>query len=120
MAQIKNEKQYKAMMARIDELFFATDENTPEDDPRLMELDMLSQLVEEYEKEYCPIETPSLSETLHERMTENNWNQKELAALLQITAPRLSAILSGKSNPTFEQARTISSKLNIDPAIVLG
>ena len=51
MAQIKNEKQYKAMMARIDELFFATDENTPEDDPRLMELDMLSQLVEEYEKE---------------------------------------------------------------------
>ena len=120
MAQIKNERQYKAIMARIDELFFATDENTPEDDPRLMELDMLSALVEEYEKEVCPIETPSLSATMHERMVENNWNQKEMAALLQMTAPRLSAILSGKTNPTFEQARTISSKLNIDPAIVLG
>lgn len=120
MAQIKNDKQYKAIMARIDELFFATDENTPEDDPRLMELDMLSQLVEEYEKEICPIEAPSLSSTMHERMTEYNWSQKDLAAFLQMTAPRLSAILSGKSNPTFEQARTISSKLNIDPAIVLG
>ena len=51
MAQIKNEQQYKAMMARIDALFFETDENTPADDPRLLELDLLSSLVEEYEKE---------------------------------------------------------------------
>ena len=42
MAQIKDEKQYKAMMARIDELFFETD-------------DLLSALVEEYEKEHYPI-----------------------------------------------------------------
>ncbi len=59
MAQIKDEKQYKAMMARIDELFFETDENTPADDVRLQELDLLSALVEEYEKEHFPIETPS-------------------------------------------------------------
>lgn len=55
MAQIKDEKQYKAMMARIDELFFETDENTPADDIRLQELDLLSALVEEYEKEQYPI-----------------------------------------------------------------
>lgn len=29
---------------------------TPSDDPRLIELDMLSALVEEYEKEVCPIQ----------------------------------------------------------------
>ena len=55
MAQIKDEKQYKAMMARIDELFFETDENTPADDLRLQELDLLSALVEEYENEHYPI-----------------------------------------------------------------
>jgi len=55
MAQIKDEKQYKAMMARIDELFFETDENTPADDLRLRELDLLSALVKEYEKEHYPI-----------------------------------------------------------------
>ena len=31
MAQIKDEKQYNAIMARIDQLFFETDENTPAD-----------------------------------------------------------------------------------------
>lgn len=54
MAQIKTEQQYKAIMARIDELFFSTDESTPSDDPRLLELDMLSSLVEDYEKEHLP------------------------------------------------------------------
>ncbi len=50
MAQIKNEQQYAAIMRRIDSLFFETGENTPSDDPRLVELDLLSELVEEYEK----------------------------------------------------------------------
>ena len=60
MAQIKDEKQYKAMMARIDELFFETDENTSAEDPRLQELDLLSALVEEYENEHFPTGTPRL------------------------------------------------------------
>lgn len=120
MAHIKNEEQYNAMMARIDQLFFETNEKTPADDPRLMELDLLSSLVEEYEKEHSPIETPSLAKTLNERMADNEWTQKELAGRLGMTAARLNAILSGKANPTYEQARTISESLNIDPAIVLA
>lgn len=120
MAQIKNEKQYKAVLARIDQLFFETDENTSSDDPRLQELDLLSALVEEYEQEHYPIEPPSLCETLNARLTENSWSQKEMAKFLGMTAPRLSDILSGKVNPTFEQARIISTRLNIDPAIVLA
>lgn len=120
MAHIKNEEQYKAMMARIDQLFFETDENTPAEDPRLLELDLLSSLVEEYEKEHFPFETPSLSKTLNERLADNNWTQKEMAGLLGMTAARLNAILSGKANPTYEQARTISQRLDIDPAIVLA
>ena len=55
MAQIKNENQYKAIMARVEELLFETDENTPADDARLQELDLLSALVEEYENEHYPI-----------------------------------------------------------------
>ncbi|MBQ9194039.1 MAG: helix-turn-helix domain-containing protein [Bacteroidales bacterium] len=120
MAHIKNEEQYKAMMARIDQLFFETNEKTPADDPRLMELDLLSSLVEEYEKEHFPIETPSLAKTLNERLADNEWTQKEMAGRLGMTAARLNAILSGKANPTYEQARTISESLKIDPAIVLA
>ena len=120
MVRIENEKQYQAMMACIEELFFSTDENTPDDDPRLLELDMLASLVEEYEKEHYPIKLPSLTDTMNARLSENHWTQKEMASLLGMTAARLNAILSGKANPTFEQARTISSRLGIDPAIVLA
>ena len=115
MAQIKDEKQYKAVMSRIDELFFQTDENTGPDDPRL-----LSALVEEYEKEKYPIQIPSLPETMSARLEEYNMTQREMAVFLGMTASRLNAILGGKANPTFEQAKVISSRLNIPPAIVLA
>lgn len=120
MAQIKSKKQYDAIMARIDEIFFATDENTPKDDNRLLELDVLSAMVEEYEQEHYPIQTPSLSETIEERMNERHYSQKELASLLGISAPRLCDIISRKKTPTYNQARIISQKLDIDPTIVLA
>ena len=49
MAQIRNKETYEAVMKRIDALFSETDENTDPSDPRLLELDLLSELVEEYE-----------------------------------------------------------------------
>ena len=73
-----------------------------------------------YEQEHYPIEVPTLTETMNARLSENNWSQKEMAALLGMSASRLNAILSGKVNPTFEQAKRISSRLNISPAIVLA
>lgn len=84
MSHINNEKQYRAMMARIDELFFQTDESTPADDPRLLELEVLSSVVEEYEKEHFPIEAPSLTATMNSRLSENNWSQREMAAILAL------------------------------------
>lgn len=50
MERILDDKQFKATMDRIDELFFTTNESTPLTDPRLQELDRLSASVEEYEK----------------------------------------------------------------------
>ena len=118
MAQIKNEIQYKAIMRRIDELFFSTDENTPADDPKLLELDALSALVEEYE--HFPIATPTLAVTLQDRMARDHLSQKDLSTILGISTPRLSEIMTGKKTPTYNQARTMVQKLDIDPAIVLS
>ena len=111
---IKTEADYNNALKRIEQLFDA-EPSTPEAD----ELELLATLVELYEKEHFPIETPSLAKTLNERMADNEWTQKEMASRLGMTAARLNAILSGKANPTYEQARTISESLNIDPAIVL-
>ena len=120
MAHIKTEKEYAAIMARIDQLFFETNEDTPSDDPHLIELDMLSALVEEYEKEVCPIQPPSLAEMIVFRMHEMNLSQKELSKILDMTAPRLSEIINGRKDPTYKQAQKIATTLKIDASIVLA
>lgn len=120
MAHIKTEKEYAAIMARIDQLFFETNEDTPSDDPRLIELDILSALVEEYEKEVCPIQPPTLAEMIVFRMHEMNLSQKELSKILDMTAPRLSEIINGRKDPTYKQAQKIATTLKIDASIVLA
>jgi hypothetical protein len=56
MATIKNETEYNAIMQRIEELIVLTDDNTPKQDKSLIELDILSELVEEYEDIHFPID----------------------------------------------------------------
>ncbi|SRR5574344_1220774 len=120
MNKIQNEIAYEATMERIEELLPLVDENTPLSDKNLIELDLLSGLVAEYEDEHYPIQPPSLSEVLKLRMYEMGISQKNLAKLLDISPSRVSDFLSGRSEPTLKTARDISKKLNIDANIVLG
>ena len=70
--------------------------------------------------EAFPIETPSLASVIQHRMHEMKLSQKELAAILGMTAPRLCDILNGKKEPTFQQARQIAAELRIDADIILA
>lgn len=49
MSQIKSEAAYRAAMKRIDELLKVVNASTPTDAPNYLELDMISDMVEEYE-----------------------------------------------------------------------
>lgn len=121
MAQIKTEKEYEAAMARIDELLPQTwGDNVPEDSHANIELALLSDLVAEYEDVHYPIATPSLVEVLKLRMYEMGLSQKNVAALLGISAPRMSEIMHGKTEPSLSLARTMCLKLNISPEMALG
>lgn len=55
MAHIKNEMQYHAACDRINELLKVVTNETPTDDKNLLELDMLSDMVADYEEEHFPI-----------------------------------------------------------------
>ena len=68
MAQLKNEAAYRVALQRIDELLPLVNDSTPMDDKNYIELDMISDLVEEYEAEHYPLATPSLTDTLKLRM----------------------------------------------------
>lgn len=60
MRQIKNETAYRAALKRIDELLPLTGDNVPDDDPNMLEMDMLCDMVEEYENVHYPIGKPEL------------------------------------------------------------
>ena len=120
MAHIKNEAAYRVALQRIDELLPLVDDETPTSDKNYIELDMLSDMVEEYEEKHYPIQTPSLVDTLRLRMYEMGLTQAKLAEMLGISCDRISVIINGKGAPSLKTCREISRKLNIDPAVVLG
>jgi antitoxin component HigA of HigAB toxin-antitoxin module len=64
MKQISNEIEYNATVKRINELLeIVTDENY-NIVPEAVELDFLSDLVEEYEKKYFPVAPLSMIEVV--------------------------------------------------------
>ena len=58
MVKIKSEKQYKAACERINELLKIVSNDTPADDKNMLELDLISDLVADYEEEHYPIAAP--------------------------------------------------------------
>lgn len=120
MAKIMNETAYKATMERIEELLPLVDDDTPMSDKNLIELELLSNLVADYDDEHYPIKSPSLMDVIKLRMYEMKINQNKLSELLNVSPSRVSDYLTGRSEPTLKIARDISKKLNIDANIVLG
>ncbi len=120
MEKINNEIEYQAALRRIKELDDLVDDDNYVMDANAKELDMLVDLVEEYEDIYYPIDKLSLVETIKLRLEEMNLSQAKLAQMLGISPSRMSRILAGKSEPTLKMGRIISQKLNIQPEIVLG
>jgi len=119
MNRITNDKEYYAITKRIDELLkIVTDENYAIV-PEAIELDFLSDLVEEYENKYFPVSIPTLAEVLKLRMYEMGINQGQLAAILQISPSRISEYLSGKE-PTLQVAKAMYEKLNISANTIFG
>jgi HTH-type transcriptional regulator/antitoxin HigA len=117
---IKNEKQYDVACRRIEELLKVVGNETLPADTNFIELDLLSDLVADYEEVKYPVKEPVLSDVIKLRMYEMGINQNKLSVLLGVSPSRISEYLSGKSEPTLQVARNISRKLNINASVVLG
>lgn len=117
---IKTEREYNTIVARIEVLLKNSNAIENTETQEFIELNVLSDLVADYEEKTFPIKKPYLTDVIKLRMAEMGLNQKRLSEILGVSTSRVSEYLNGKSEPTLKIAREISSKLNIDPSIVLG
>lgn len=120
MTKIENEAQYLWAEQRIEELLPLVNDDTPTDDPNYIELVLISSLAADYSDEHYAIGEPTLVDVIKLRMYEMGLTQANLGKMLNVSASRVSEILSGKCEPTLKVARAISVTLNIDANIVLG
>lgn len=104
---IKNEGDYEAALARIDKLLDA-EYGTEEGD----ELELLSALVELYERRTHTIDAPDPVEYLKNAMEFSGKTQRDLAALLN-SRSRASELLNRKRCLTLENIRVISRSWGI-------
>ena len=120
MTKINNEKEYKLACDRINELLKVVNGQTPLTDPNMIELNLISDLVADYEELHYPVKPLSLAETIELRMYEMGLTRTNLSEMLNLSKSTISDILNGKREPTLKTARDISRKLNIDASVVLG
>ena len=111
---IRTQTDYREALQEI-ELLFDAAPNTPESD----RLDVLSTLVEVYEKAHFPIELPDPIEAILYYMDTRGWSDRDLESCLGSRA-RVSEILSRKCALTLEMIRKLNRELGIPAEILIG
>ncbi|MDX9975475.1 MAG: ImmA/IrrE family metallo-endopeptidase [FCB group bacterium] len=110
---IKNQSDYEAALARIDEIFDAAP-GTAEGD----ELELLSLLVERYEAAAFPIGLPDPLTAIRFRMEQQGLKPKDLAPYLG-SASKVSEVLSGRRGLSLTMIRKLATGLGIPAEVLL-
>ncbi|MDR1937022.1 MAG: hypothetical protein LBQ73_00805 [Tannerellaceae bacterium] len=110
---IKTKEDYEQALERI-EVIFDTQSGSVEGD----ELEILSILIDRYEKEYFPIELPDPIEAIKFKMEQMGYNQHDLANIIGLKS-RTSEILNRKRKLSLNMIRRLHEKLNIPTDILI-
>ena len=123
--KINSEEEYRQVMERVETYL---QKSTVQGGSHTLsaaekeELSRLSLLAEAWEDNIplMPIRQPqTLTEMIQLKMYERKLKQKDLAALLGISATRLSEVLQGKRKVNMDLAKRLYTALNIDPGFIL-
>ena len=111
---IKNEKDYRAALIRLEVIFDAPVGSTESD-----EADLLGLLIDDYEKKHYPIEAPDPIEAIKIRMEEMHLKQIDLINEIGGKS-RVSEILNRKRRLTVEMIRNLNKRLNLSPGLLIS
>lgn len=112
---IKNNEQYLNYLEEAYELMQKKLKPNSEDSDKL---ELLSVLIEQYEKEHYPSPPPHPIEAILFRLDQMGIKKSELKDLLG-SRSRVSEILSGKRKLSLKMIRTLNKKLNIPAEILI-
>lgn len=110
---IKSEESYRKGLERLEVIFDA-----PIDTKEGDEAEILSLLIENYENEYYPIESPDPIEAIKIRMEELNMRQKDLVGIIGGKS-RVSEILNRKKKLTVDMIRELEKILQISASVLV-
>ena len=115
-----SKQQYEYALNRIEELLPLVTDETPASDKNAIELTIVSDVVEAYEKLHYPIAKPTIGELISLSIEEKGMTQKQLAKELGVSPSRVNDYISGRAEPTLRISRAICLILGIAPAAMLG
>jgi HTH-type transcriptional regulator/antitoxin HigA len=110
---IRTQTDYQETLREV-ELLLNADPNTPESD----RLDVLSTLVEAYEKAHFPIEIPDPIAAIQYYMEARGWSGSDLEQCIG-SRVKVSEILSRKRSLTLEMIRKLNQELGIPAEILI-
>jgi len=110
---IRTEEDYKAVLARIEEIWKA-EPDTPEDD----ELDLLVMLVEAYERQHYSVDLPDPIEAIKIRMEDLSLDRKDLEPVIG-SRGRVSEILNRRRHLSIQMIRQLSEKLGLPTDVLV-
>lgn len=115
-----SKQQYEFALGRIEELLPLVTDDMSANDKNAIELAIVSDVVETYERKHYPIAKPTIGELISLSIEEKGMTQKQLAQELGISPSRVSDYIAGRSEPTLRIARALCTILGIAPAAMLG
>lgn len=110
---IKTENDYQRALKRLEVIFDAKKGSKNGD-----ELELLSLLIDTYEKENYPIDLPDPIEAIKFRMEQLGYKQKDLAEAIGLKS-RVSEILNRKRKLTLDMIRKLHDVLGIPTEVLV-
>jgi len=104
---IKTEQDYNDALKRFNKIFHAQIDSKEGD-----EAEILSLLIEKYENDHYPIESPDPVEAIKFRMEQMGMTNKDLAKIIGYKS-RVSEIFNRKRKLTLKMIRKLHDELNI-------
>ncbi|UZE29592.1 type II toxin-antitoxin system HigA family antitoxin [Pseudomonas asplenii] len=111
----KNEADYDALVAALDELLGIVGED--ESSPLMSLVNIISDYIEAYDKEHWPMPVASGAEVLREMMREHGLTQSDLPGVGPQSV--VSEILSGKRQLNLRQIRWLAERFGVREQIFI-